>query len=70
MLTKQSDGLWLNLSVAKGEVSDDRVTGLALEAEINSVSDLDEVRLSFSEVGQASSSELMEFLSERVAAVV
>jgi len=70
MLTKQSDGLWLNLSVAKGEVSDDRVTGLASEAEINSVSDLDEVRLSFSEVGQASSSELMEFLSERVAAVV
>ena len=70
MLTKQSDGLWLNLSVAKGEVSDDRVTGLASEAEINSVSDLDEVRLSFSEVGQASSSELMEFLSERVASVV
>ena len=63
--TKQSDGLWLNVPVANGEVEVDSVTGLADEADVTSENDLDVVRLSFSQVDQASGKELKDFLSKR-----
>ena len=66
--TKQSDGLWLNVPVPKGEVEAATVTGLAGEADVTSENESDMVRLGFLEVDQANGSDLKEFLSERAAA--
>ena len=65
--TKQSDGLWLNVPVPKGEVEADSVAGLADATEVTSESKLDMVWLGFSKVKQVSGDELKAFLSKRTA---